>query len=158
MQDKKNNKILAENNLEKKNKNTKNDDKISKKKQMERVKYAYICPFKQKSKLISCKMIDNERNRREGIPEHWKDRKFKHEFDCPIHCPFRQICNHQTINDNISHLKYKMTNKFTNQRYMGMYNERFSESESINGYIKNTTGIFKLLTSDKESAQRDIHH
>lgn len=38
-----------------------------------------------------------------------------------------------------------------------MYNERFSESESINGYIKNTTGIFKLLTSDKESAQKEIY-
>ena len=35
-----------------------------------------------------------------------------------------------------------------------MYNERFSESESINGYIKNTAGIFKLLyqhlTKDNE--------
>ena len=38
-----------------------------------------------------------------------------------------------------------------------MYNERFSESESINGYIKNTTGIFKLLTSDKTSAQKEIY-
>ena len=38
-----------------------------------------------------------------------------------------------------------------------MYNERFSESESINGYIKNTTGIFKLLTSDKKSAQKEIY-
>ena len=151
-----NNKIRAENNLEKKNKNTKNDDKISKK-QMERINDAYICPFKQKSKLISCEIIDNERNRRKNIPEHWKDRKYKHEFDCPIDCPFRQICNYQTINDDISPLKYEMTNKFTNQRYMDMYNERFSESESINGYIKNTTGIFKLLTSDKESAQKEIY-
>ena len=151
-----NNKIRAENKLEKKNKNTKNDDKISKK-QMERVKNGYICPFKQKSKLISCEIIDNERNRREGIPEHWKDRKYKHEFDCPNNCPFHQICNHQKINDDISPLKYEMTNRFTNQRYMDMYNERFSESESINGYIKNTAGIFKLLTSDKESAQKEIY-
>ena len=151
-----NNKIRSENDLKEKNKNTKNDDKISKK-QMERIKDAYICPFKQKSSLISWEIIDNERNRREGIPEHWKDRKYKHEFDCPIDCPFRSICNHQTINDDISPLKYKMTNKFTNQRYMSMYNERFSESESINGYIKNTTGIFKLLTSDKESAQKEIY-
>lgn len=151
-----NNKIRSENDLKEKNKNTKNDDKISKK-QMGRIKNAYICPFKQKSRLITCEIIDNERNRREGIPEHWKDRKYKHEFTCPNDCPFRSICNHQTINDDISPLKYIMTNKFTNQRYMSMYNERFSESESINGYIKNTTGIFKLLTSDKESAQKEIY-
>ena len=151
-----NNKIRSENDLKEKNKNTKNDDKISKK-QMERVKDGYICPFNQKSILISCKIIDNKRNRREGIPEHWKDRKYKHEFACPNNCPFRPICNHQTINDDISTLKYEMTNKFTNQRYIDMYNERFSESESINGYIKNTTGIFKLLTSDKESAQKEIY-
>lgn len=151
-----NNKIRSENDLKEKNKNTINDDKISKK-QMERINGAYICPFKQKSRLISCEIIDNERNRRDGIPEHWKDRKYKHEFDCPNDCPFRAICNHQTINDDISPLKYEMTNKFTNQRYMSMYNERFSESESINGYIKNTTGIFKLLTSDKESAQKEIY-
>ena len=110
-----------------------------------------------KSKLISKDIIDNDRNKREGIPEHWKDRKYKHKFNCPIDCPFRQICDHQIINDDISPLKYEMTNKFTNQRYMDMYNERFSESESINGYIKNTTGIFKLLTSDKESAQKEIY-
>ena len=66
-------------------------------------------------------------------------------------------CDHQLIVDDISPLKYEMTNKFTNQRYMDMYNERFSESESINGYIKNTVGIFKLLTSDKTSAQKEIY-
>ena len=66
-------------------------------------------------------------------------------------------CDHQLIVDDISPLKYEMTNKFTNQRYMDMYNERFSESESINGYIKNTAGIFKLLTSDKTSAQKEIY-
>ena len=151
-----NNKIRAENDLEKKNKNTKNDDKISKK-QMERVYNGYICPFNQKSKLISTEIIDNDRNKRKNIPEHWKDRKYKHKFDCPNNCPFKHKCNHQVINDNISPLKYEMTNKFTNQRYMDMYNERFSESESINGYIKNTTGIFKLLTSDKKSAQKEIY-
>ena len=57
-----NNKIRSENDLKEKNKNTKNDDKISKK-QMERIKDAYICPFKQKSRLISCEIIDNERKR-----------------------------------------------------------------------------------------------
>ena len=151
-----NNRIREENDLEKKNKNTKNDDKISKK-QMERINNAYSCPFKQKSKLISAEIIDNERNKRKNIPEHWKDRKYKHQFDCPNNCPFRHKCDHQVINDDISPLKYEMTNKFTNQRYMDMYNERFSESESINGYIKNTTGIFKLLTSDKKSAQKEIY-
>lgn len=151
-----NNKIRAENDLEKKNKNTKNDDKISKK-QMERVYDAYICPFKQKSKRISKEIIENDRNKRTNIPKHWKDRKYKHKFNCPNNCPFKHKCDHQVINDDISPLKYKMTNKFTNQRYMDMYNERFSESESINGYIKNTTGIFKLLTSDKKSAQKEIY-
>ena len=105
---------------------------------MERINNAYSCPFKQKSKLISAEIIDNERNKRKNIPEHWKDRKYKHQFDCPNNCPFRHKCDHQVINDDISPLKYEMTNKFTNQRYMDMYNERFSESESINGYIKNT--------------------
>ena len=152
-----NNKIREENNLEKKNKNTKNDDKISKK-QMPRVDGGYICLNGLKSKLISDDyIIDNERNKRKGIPEHWKDRKYKHEFDCPNDCPFRDKCDHQLIVDDISPLKYEMTNKFTNQRYMNMYNERFSESESINGYIKNTVGIFKLLTSDKTSAQKEIY-
>ena len=151
-----NNKIREENQLEKKNKNTKNDDQISKK-EMKRVYGAYICPNHQKSKLISANLIDNDRNERENIPEHWKERKYKHQFHCPIDCPFRHKCNHQEINDDISPLKYEMTNKFTNQRYMSMYNERFSESESINGYIKNTAGIFKLLTSDKESAQKEIY-
>ena len=152
-----NNKIREENDLEKKNKNTKNDDKISKK-QMKRINGAYICPFNQKSELLSDDfIIDNERNRRNNIPEHWKDRKYKHKFNCPENCPFKNKCNHQLIVDDISPLKYEMTNKFTNQRYMDMYNERFSESESINGYIKNTAGIFKLLTSDKTSAQKEIY-
>lgn len=152
-----NNKIREENDLEKKNKNTKNNDKISKK-QMKRVNDAYICPFNQKSELLSDNfIIDNERNRRNNIPEHWKDRKYKHKFNCPENCPFKNKCNHQLIVDDISPLKYEMTNKFTNQRYMDMYNERFSESESINGYIKNTAGIFKLLTSDKTSAQKEIY-
>ena len=152
-----NNKIREENDLEKKNKNTKKEDKISKK-QMDRIDGAYRCPFNQKSKLISDDyIIDNERNRRKNIPEHWKDRKYKHKFNCPKECPFRHKCDHQLIVDEISPLKFEMTNKFTNQRYMDMYNERFSESESINGYIKNTAGIFKLLTSDKTSAQKEIY-
>ena len=62
-----NNKIKEENDLEKKNKNTKNNDKISKK-QMKRVNDAYICPFNQKSELLSDNfIIDNERNRRNNI-------------------------------------------------------------------------------------------
>ena len=152
-----NNKIREENNLEKKNKNTKNDDKLSRK-QMKRIYGAYICPFNQKSTLISDDyIIDNDRNKRKNIPEHWKDRKYKHQFKCPKECPFRDKCDHQLLVDDISPLKYEMTNKFTNQRYMDMYNERFSESESINGYIKNTAGIFKLLTSNKTSAQKEIY-
>ena len=151
-----NNKIREENNLDKKNKNTKNDDKISKK-QMKRVYNGYICPNNQKTEIISNKIINNDRNKRKGIPEHWKDRKYKFKFNCPNDCPFRHKCDHQVINDDISPLKYEMTNKFTNKRYLDMYNERFSESESINGYIKNTTGIFKLLTSDKKSAQKEIY-
>ena len=56
-----NNKIREENNLEKKNKNSKNDDKISKK-QMKRILDAYICPFNQKSTLINDDfIIDNDR-------------------------------------------------------------------------------------------------
>ena len=51
-----------------------------------------------------------------------------------------------------------MTNKFTNQRYMNMYNERFSENKSINGHIKNTTGIFKLITSQEICSKRNLHH
>ena len=59
-----NNKIREENNLEKKNKNTKNDDKLSRK-QMKRIYGAYICPFNQKSTLISDDyIIDNDRNKR----------------------------------------------------------------------------------------------
>ena len=100
-----NNKIREENNLEKKNKNSKNDDKISKK-QMKRTYNAYICPFNQKSTLISDDfIIDNDRNKRKNIPEHWKDKKYKHQFKCPKECPFRDKCDHQLIADDISPLK-----------------------------------------------------
>lgn len=151
-----NNKIREENNLDKKNQNTKNDEKISKK-QMDRIENAYICPFNQKSTLTIGKPVNNDRNMREGIPERWKDLKYVSEFDCPDDCPFSAICDHQKITDKISPLKFEMTNKFTQKRYMDIYNERFPESESINGYIKNSTGIFKLLSSDKESAQKEIY-
>jgi hypothetical protein len=50
-----------------------------------------------------------------------------------------------------------MINKFTEQRTLNTYGERFSASEGINGYLKNTHGILHLLGSNKNAVKNEIH-
>ena len=50
-----------------------------------------------------------------------------------------------------------MTNKFTQQKYLDIYKQRFHVSEGINGYLKNTNGILHLLGSNKYSVTNEIH-
>jgi hypothetical protein len=50
-----------------------------------------------------------------------------------------------------------MTNKFTQQKYLISYKERFHVSEGINGYLKNTKGILHLLGSNQHSVTNEMH-
>ena len=50
-----------------------------------------------------------------------------------------------------------MTNKFTQQRYLKIYQERFHVSEGINGYLKNSKGILHLLGSNKVAVKNEVH-
>jgi hypothetical protein len=79
---------------------------------------------------------------------------------CP-NCPDKDKClndsEFKTITDRVSILKYEMTNKFTQQRYLISYKERFHVSEGINGYLKNTNGISHLLGSNQHSVTNETH-
>jgi len=155
-----NNKIRKENNLPTKGK-PKNNKKFSKK-DFTRIKNGYICKNNQKLKLTEIKPIQSRKNKEKGINDsNLKEQSYIHKCTaCPT-CQYKDKCLEnseiKTITDRITPLKYKMINKFTEQRTLNTYGERFSASEGINGYLKNTHGILHLLGSNKNAVKNEIH-
>ena len=154
-----NNKIRAKNHLPTKEKNY--NLKKHGKKDFIRVNCGYICKNGQKLELFEIKTINSKKNNRKGIPDSWKEQSYIHKCPTCFNCPIKGKClenyEFRTITDRVSPLKYEMINKFTQQRYIIIYKERFHISEGINGYLKNTNGILHLLGSNKVAAKNEIH-
>ena len=79
-------------------------------------------------------------------------------FECKscTECPNIDSCKHKRIEERITPLQYNMIEKFTNKKYSKMYKDRFAISEGINGFIKSTNGVFKLISSHKKAADNEI--
>ena len=76
-------------------------------------------------------------------------------FECKscTECPNIESYEHKRIEERITPLQYNMIEKFTNKKYSKMYKDRFAISEGINGFIKSTNGVFKLISSHKKKQQ-----
>jgi len=153
-----NNKLRAQNDLPTKEKNY-NLKKYGKK-DFTRVNNGYLCKKGYKLELNKIKPINSKTNNRKGISDSWKEQSYIHECQACTRCSIKdkclQISEFKTITDRVSPLKYEMTNKFTQQRYLNIYKERFHISEGINGYLKNTNGILHLIGSNKVAAKNEI--
>lgn len=138
-----NNKKRRKKKIKTKDKNKQNKNKESKK-SLERVYNGYICKKGHKIELTEIKKVKKRVNIRKGISEQWEEHRFIHKCSNPerystcSECPFKQIT------DNYTPLEYEMINKFTNQKYLKLYKDRFHCSEGINGYLKSTNGTIIL--------------
>jgi len=152
-----NNEIREKNNL-KTNKKQKTG-KLTKK-DFQRIYNAYLCKNNRKIVLIQIKKINSAKNKRKGITDSMKEQAYVHICydcsDCLIQSKCLKDSKFKIIIDRVSTLKYEMINKFTQQKYLAIYQERFSVSEGINGYLKNTHGILHLVGSNKPAVKNEI--
>jgi len=154
-----NNKLREKNHLPTKEKNY--NQKKHGKKDLIRVNNGYICKNGEKLELFEIKTINSKKNNRKGIADSWKEQSYIHKCSACEECTIKDNCldnyEFKIITDRVSPLKYEMINKFTKQRYLNIYKERFHISEGINGYLKNTNGILHLLGSNKVTVKNEIH-
>ncbi len=131
-------------------------DTINSKKNFKRVKNAYICPFNQKLEFIESKNINFTKKDISKIPEYMVEKRYIFECKSCTECSNIDSCEHKCIEERITPLQYNMIEKFTNKKYGKMYKDRFAISEGINGFIKSTNGVFKLISSHKKAADNEI--
>lgn len=126
------------------------------KKKFRRVKNGYICPFNRFLELKEVKNIKFRKKDVSNLPERMIDKRYIFKcFSCRG-CPHINGCKYKSIEERISPLQYEMIEKFTNKRYSKLYKQRFPISEGINGFIKSTNGIFKLISPNKKAADNEI--
>ncbi len=146
-----NNEIREKNQIE----TSKNDSPTSKK-NFKRVKNTYICPFNQKLEYQGSKDINFRKIDTSQIPEYQIKKRYIYECQSCTGCPYIETCKHKRIEERITPLQHDMIEKFTNKRYKKMYQDRFHISEGINGFIKRTNGMFKLISPNKQAADNEM--
>ena len=146
-----NNEIREKNNIE-----TSKDESPTSKKNFKRVKNGYICPFNQKLEYQGSKDINFRKMDTSQIPDYQIKKRYIYECQSCTGCPYIETCKHKRIEERITPLQHDMIEKFTNKRYKKMYQDRFHISEGINGFIKRTNGMFKLISPNKKAADNEI--
>ena len=126
------------------------------KKKFRRVKNGYICPFDRFIELKSVNTINFRKKDVSHLPERMIEKKYKFKSVSCRGCPYIDTCKHKSIEERISPLQYEMIEKFTDKRYNKLYKQRFPISEGINGFIKSTNGIFKLISPNKKAADNEL--
>ena len=84
------------------------------------------------------------------------EKKYKFKSVSCRGCPYIDTCKHKRIEERISPLQYEMIEKFTDKRYNKLYKQRSPINEGINGFIKSTNGIFKLISPNKKAADNEL--
>jgi hypothetical protein len=137
------------------------EDRSFKKKDFQREYNRYICPTGQIIELTETKEINSITIMEKEIPESWMKRSYVHMSNCCSSCTLKEKCigdkDIKIIIDNVSQLSYEMCNKFTNNRYLKIYSNRFQVSESINGYFKTQDGVLLLSGSDENEISNEMH-
>lgn len=126
------------------------------KKNFKRVKNGYICPQGTFLKLIDEKEIDFRKKDVSDLPYELIGRRYIFGSSKCEKCECCETCVFQRIEERITPLQYEMIEKFTNKRYRNLYQQRFSISEGINGLLKRTNGIFKLISSNKKAVDNEL--
>lgn len=126
------------------------------KKKLRRVKNGYICRNNRFLELKEIKNINFRKKEVNQLPERMIEKKYIFESISCRGCPYIETCNFKRIEDRITPLQYEMIEKFTDKRYNKLYKLRFPISEGINGFIKSTNGIFKLISPNKKAADNEI--
>ena len=173
-------KIVAEyiNNKNRENKGIVNRNSSIKIK-YERVKNGYLCLDKRFMKSLGCFEI-NKRKEEEikikyqpisscsihywhriyeipEIPEILQEKTFKFARKHCKGCNFKDKCTHNPLVVKTTPLLMKATEKFLNLKYRHIYAERFSRSESINGYYKGQSGICKLVGTTVTAVNNEVN-
>lgn len=150
-----NNKKRRKNKIKAKDKNKQNKNKESKK-SLERVYNGYTCQKGHKIELTDVIKVKKRVNIRKGIPEQWEEHRFIHKCSNPERYTICSECPFKEITDNYTPLEYEMINKFTNQKYLKLYKDRFHCSEGINGYIKSTNGTIILSGHNATAVKNEL--
>ena len=152
-------KILAEahNNELRREEGYEEKRKDSSKKDFERVKNGYICPFGRFMRLIQVKMVKHRKpHKDDGLPDNCKTKKYIFETYSCKGCPNIDNCKHKRLVVHISDLIYQMTEKFLDKRCNIHYPARFSRSEGINGFLKGDNGVLKLIGTTETAVNNEI--
>ena len=135
----------------------KRKEKIHLKKDFERVKNGYICPFGRFMRLIQVKMVKHRKpHKDDGLPDNCKTKKYIFETYSCKGCPNIDNCKHKRLVAHISDLIYQMTEKFLDKRCNIHYPARFSRSEGINGFLKGDNGVLKLIGTTETAVNNEI--
>ena len=126
------------------------------KKKFRRVKNGYICPFDRFIEFKSVNTINFRKKDVSHLPKRMIEKSYKFKSVSCSGCPYDDTCKHKSIEEMISPLQYEMIEKFTDKRYNKLYKQRFPISEGINGFIKSTNGIFKLISPNKKAADNEL--
>ena len=126
------------------------------KKNFIRVKNGYICPKKEYLTLVDEKEVNFRKKDVSKLPYELVERRYIFESSKCATCEKCETCVFKRIEERITPLQYEMIEKLTNKRYKKIYQQRFFISEGINGFLKSTNGIFKLLCSSKNSVNNEL--
>ena len=135
---------------------SKKDDKTSKT-TLKRVKDGYICPNGEKIKLISKEKKQKQEELLKNQPEILQVHEYTFQCQKCDNCPYKKKCKFKTIKEERTPFEHEMINKFTNKRYIKIYNKRFHYSEGINGYFKRKNGILYFMSSNKTGTQNELN-
>ena len=117
----------------------------------------FICEKGHKVTLINTVAVNKKVNIREGIPTTWKEHRYIFSCEHCHNCSENNICNCENLTIKTTPLQYDMSNKFTKQTYLEIYDGRFHSSEFINGVLKGTDGILSLSGTDTTSINNEMH-
>ena len=129
--------------------NTKDEVELNRK-QLKRVYNAYQCKY---GRLL--KLVPNDNDKKNKDPHQKEKREYECE-DCSG-CPYMETCKFKHITEEITPFENDMTNKFTNERYLKIFRERFPKGEGINGFLKGPIGILLLLGTSEQAINNFIN-
>lgn len=131
--------------------------KTTTKKSLKRVKNGYICPNGEKIELTKTIKLEKQDETHKDLPTELQVHRYTFQCNNCENCPNKDECTVQTIKEERTPLEHEMINKFTNKRYLKIFNKRFHCSEGINGYLKRKNGVLYFMASNKTAAQNELN-
>ena len=151
-----NNQIRKDNDLEVKDKNKKNPDKMSKK-ALIRVLEGYQCPKGFLLKLRRQWEIQKRDGSHKELPPELREHTYEYHCSHCKGCEYQEKCDLETITEKMTPLEYEMVQKSLKKPSQRRYKPRFHCSEGINGYLKGKEGILQFMISDITACQNQLY-